>query len=253
MKALQNLSLQSKTVWPGSNLIMMPPLFIWKKSLLLVAGLLASVDDIVLEDEDAVKNQAAVAKRQLHRVARDAAPVVLQVAMDAELGQAQDSSDDIEDDLPDAPTTRALVAVVCEDLGRVLDQRDQELDIADGVGDIQLAPVGGRVPRRRRTHDEASDEEAQRRASNDAGDEAAGAGTGAGLEAPKRAEEILRGGDDAEDEGMQRKCDVVEGDGGEQAVMAGGVLAPHDGGVIQGDVGSEIRGETWGAQGGRGG
>lgn len=223
----------------------MSPVLFRKKPLLLVASSLTTVNHVVLEHENGVKHQAAVAEHKLYGVACDAAPVALEVAVDTKLRQAQDASNHIEDDLPDAPAARALVTVVGEDLGRIFDQRHQELDVANGVYNVQLAPVVCGIPRRGRPDNEAGDEDAQRGAGDDASDEAARASAGAGVEAPERAEQILRGGDEAENEGVYRKDDVVEGDGRGQAVVAGSILAAHDGGVVEGDVGSEVRGETW--------
>lgn len=57
-------------------------------------------------------------------------------------------------------------------------------------------------------------------------------------------EEVLRGGDDAEDEAVQREDDVVEGDGGGEAGVAGGVLGADGGGVVEGGVGGEVSGEA---------
>lgn len=222
----------------------MSPVLFWKKPLLLVASSLTTVNHIVLEHEDGVKHQAAVAEHKLYGVACDAAPVALEITVDTKLRQAQDASNHIEDNLPDAPAARALVTVVCEDLGRIFDQRHQELDVANSIYNVQLAPVGRGIPRRSRPDNETGNQDAQRGAGNDTRDEAARASAGAGFEAPGRAEEILRGSDEAEDEGVQRKDDVVEGDGRGQAVVAGGILAAHDGGVVEGDVGSEVGGET---------
>lgn len=227
-----------------SNLITMSPVLFWKKPLFLVASSLTTVNHIVLEHENGVKHQAAVAERKLYGVAGDAAPVTLKVAVDTKLRQAQDASHYVEDDLPDAPAARALVMVVGEDLRRIFDQRHQELDVANGVYNVQLTPVGRGIRRRSCPDNEASDDDAQPRAGYDTGDEAARASAGARVEAPEWAEEILRGGDEAEDEGVQRKDDVVKGDGRGQAVVAGGILAAHDGGVVEGDIGNKVRGET---------
>lgn len=222
----------------------MSPALFQKKPLLLVASSLTTVNHIVLKHEDGVKHQAAVTEHKLYGVACDAAPVMLEVAVNTKLRQAQDTSNHVEDDLPDAPAARALVAVVCEDLGRIFDQCHQELDVANGVYNVQLTPVGRRIPRRSRPDNETGNQDAQRGAGDDAGDEATRASAGGGFKAPERAEEILRGGDEAENEGVNRKDDVVEGDGRGQAVIAGGILAAHDGRVVEGDVGDKVRGET---------
>lgn len=227
-----------------SSLIAMSPVLFREKPLFLVAGNLTAVNHIVLEHENGVKKQAAVAEQKLYGVACYATPVMLEVAVDTKLRQAQDASNHVEEDLPNAPAARALVTVVGEDLGRKLDQRHQEFDVARGIDNVQLAPIGRGIPRWSRPDDDTADQDAQRAAGNDARDEAARASAGAGFEAPERAEEILRGGDEAEDEGVRRKDDVVEGDGRGQAVVAGGILAAHEGGVVEGGVGDEVCGET---------
>lgn len=43
---------------------------------------------------------------------------------------------------------------------------------------------------------------------------------------------------------MQREDDVVEGDGGREARVAGGVLRADSRGVVEGRVGDEVRGEA---------
>jgi hypothetical protein len=227
-----------------SNLIAMYPVLLWEKPLLLIASYLTTVEHIVLDYEDGVKHEAAVAKRKLYRVACDATPVMLEVAVDTKLRQAQDTSNHVEEDLPDAPAARALVTVVCEDLGCEFDQRHQELDVAKGIHNVQLDPVGRRVVRRSRPDNNADDEDAHRGTADDTGDEAAGARAGVALKAPERAEEILRGGDDTKDEGVQRKDDIVEGDGWGQAAVAGGILAAHDGRPVEEGIGNKIRSET---------
>lgn len=224
----------------------MSPVLFWEKPLFLVASSLTTINHIVLEHENGVEKQAAVAEHKFYGVACYATPITLKVAVDTKLRQAQDASNNVEEDLPNAPATRALVTVVGENLGREFDQRHQELDVASGIYNVQLAPIGRGILRWSRPDDDTGNQDAQRAAGDDARDEAArtSAGAGAGVEAPERAEEILRGGDEAEDEGVDRKDDVVEGDGRGQAVVAGGILAAHEGGVVEGDVGDEVCGET---------
>lgn len=99
----------------------------------------------MLQHEEHIKKDANLAQAKLDRVARDAAPVVLEVAVDALLADAQESAPEVQQDGPDAPALGALVAEVGEQLRRVLDERDDELDVANGVDNVEVAPVHGRV------------------------------------------------------------------------------------------------------------
>ncbi|CAG9999814.1 unnamed protein product [Clonostachys byssicola] len=204
------------------------------------------VEHVVLPDEDAVVGHARVAEHELDRVARDAAPVVLEVAVDPLLCDAQDPAQHVQEDLPDAPPLCALVAVVGDHLRRVLDERDDDLDVPDGVDDVELAPVDGRVAGARgQEDDEDGDDDAGHAAGADAQDGPARAGAAAGREPPQRpGEEVLRGDDEAEGEAVEGEDDVVELDGRGQAAVAGGVLRPDDGGVVEDGVGGKVRREA---------
>lgn len=139
----------------------------------------------MLPDEDTIVRHARVAEHELDRVPGDAAPVVLQVTVDALLGDAQDAAEHVQEDLPDAPALCALVAVVGHHLRRVLDEGDDDLDVADGVDDVEAAPVDGRVARARgEEDDEDGDDDPDDAAGADAEDGAARAGAAARGEPP---------------------------------------------------------------------
>ncbi|KAI9158718.1 Leucine--tRNA ligase [Paramyrothecium foliicola] len=218
-----------------------------------------TVKDVVLDDKDGIVEEANVAKGELDGVSGDTAPVAEQVAVDPLLGDAQDATGDVEQDLPDAPAGGAAVAPVGEDLGGELDEGDEQLDVAEGVDDVEGAPVGDGVESEGRGRvgagagrggtgggDEAEgDEDADDGAGRDAEDEAARACAGGAVgEGGPHGGHVLGGGDDGEDEGVQGEDDVVELDGRGEAVVAGGVLVAHDGGVVQGRVGGESAGSS---------
>ncbi len=142
---------------------------------------LLAVNHIVLQDEQHVEEYANLAEAKLDRVTRDAAPVVLEPAVDPLLRDAQHAARQVQQDLPDAPALGALVADVGAQLRRVLDERHDELDVAEGVDDVEVAPVDGGVngvTAARDTHDEVGDGDADEGASGQADGEAARAGGG---------------------------------------------------------------------------
>lgn len=217
----------------------------------VVAAALVTVNNIVLQDKEQIKEDANLAEAKLDGVARDAAPVVLEEAVDALLGDAEDAAGQVEQDLPDAPAVGALVADIGAQLRGVFDEGDGELDVAKGVDDVEVAPVGAGVDDAAAgpcaQDDEVGDADADKGAGGEADGEAARAGPrAADGEAPEGgADEVLRRGDEGENEAVQRKDDVVELDRGREAVVAGGVLAADGGGVVEGEVGEKVRGEAW--------
>lgn len=112
----------------------------------------------MLHDEHGIIKEGDVSKRKLDRIARDAAPVTLKIAIDALLRNAEHSAQEIEEDLPYAPALCALVPPVGESLRRVLDERDEHLDIADGVDDVERAPICARVDADAGSRSEEDDE-----------------------------------------------------------------------------------------------
>jgi hypothetical protein len=99
----------------------------------------------VLDNKGNVVDDADVAEGELDGVTGNAAPVALDVAVDGLLGDAEDSACNVKQDSPDTPAVGALVAPVDDELRGVLDEGDDDLDVADGVDDVELAPVAGRV------------------------------------------------------------------------------------------------------------
>lgn len=83
----------------------------------------------MLDEKDGIVQDGDVSERELDGIAGDAGPVVLHVAVDGLLGDAQEAAREVEEDLMDAPSNSRFVTVVKEDLRRVLDERHDELDI----------------------------------------------------------------------------------------------------------------------------
>lgn len=209
-------------------------------------GLLAAIiiQDVVLPHEDGVVEHGDVAQHELDGVPRDAGPGALQPGVDAQLADAEHAAGHVEQDLRDGPALGGAVAVVRDDLRRELDDGDEELDVADGVGDVKGAPAGG-VRGGRRVVDAGRDEsDGQEAAEREAEDGPRGRGRG-DAETPLR-EAVLRGGDEGEEEGVGGEGDVVELDGGGQAAVAEGVLLADYRGVVEGPVGEEVRKEACG-------
>lgn len=201
----------------------------------------------MLQYKRRIIDHARVAQGKLGRVPRDAAPVTLEPAVDGLLADAEHPARQVEQDLPDAPAAGAPVAPVGQQLGRVLDEGDDDLDVPGRVDDVERAPPGRRVEVRvaGAEDDETDGGDADEAARADAEGEAARSGAEAGLEPPQGAGgEVLRRGDGAEGEAVQSEGYVVELDGRGEAGVAGGVLGADGGGGVEGEVGGEVSGEA---------
>ncbi|KAG6003999.1 hypothetical protein E4U43_000812 [Claviceps pusilla] len=244
-----NLSAQN-LIQASSTLLVIAVLVARQKPLMLLValefapGLGVAVQDIMLHEKDAIVHKADVAERKFNGVSCDAAPVMLQVAIDALLPGAQEATGQVERDLPDAPALCALVAVVGQDLRPQLDHGNDELDVAQRVDEIEFAPVArgvdGAAVGSGRGGKSPGDEEGGEGAGRDADDEAAGTGARRAGEAPPRATQVLRYGDGGDDGGVQGKGDVVELDGWGETLVSGGVLAADEGGIVQSQGGKEV-------------
>lgn len=100
-----------------------------------------SVKNVMLGHEDDIVDHAHLTQGELDRVPCDTAPVPLEVAINTLLTHAEDTTCEIQEDLQDTPALSALVSVVCNNLGRVLDQGNDQLDVTHGIDDVQLDPV----------------------------------------------------------------------------------------------------------------
>lgn len=198
----------------------------------------------MLSDEDAVVDHADVAERKLDRVTRDAAPVTLLVAVNGLLADTQDATRQIEQDLRDAPTLGTLVVVVGDNLGRVLDQGHDKLDIADGIHNIQGDPIIERIVPSRGGNNDTRQNDPCDTAGGYPKDESAGSIPGAWGKVPQRGEQILGDGDDGQDQSVESKRDVVELDGGLEAAVTGSILGTDLRGVVESQVGDKVREEA---------
>lgn len=122
----------------------------------------------------------------------------------------------------------------------ILDQRDNQLDVRDGIHHIESTPARPRVTVARGPGDDECDEDNARDATKcDARDEAAGLGA-RGRGEPPETWKILAGCDAGEEKGVSGEGDIVEGDGRGKAMVACGVLGADDGRIVEAGVRDEV-------------
>lgn len=157
-----------------------------------------SIQHIVLRKENQIIDHRHLPQRKLDRIARNTAPVPLHRAVDDQLRNTQHAARKVQQDLPDAPPHRALVAVVRHHLRRVLNERDPQLHIADRIHSVQPAPVhpGLHRPLRHGRDQHDDNEHAHDAAECRPQNEARGAVAYGRREAPQRREQVLRGGEE---------------------------------------------------------
>lgn len=138
----------------------------------------------MLGDEDEIVDDAHVSQGELDGVPSNTAPVPLDVAVDTLLAHAEDSTREIEKDLDDTPALGALVAVVYDNLGRVLDQGHDQLDVTHSVNDVQLDPVRYGVMTRGSSDNEIRQDNTQDASNRNPDNESTGTITSASRESP---------------------------------------------------------------------
>lgn len=159
----------------------------------------------MLGHEANIVQHGYIAQGKLYRVARDAGPVALKVRVDALLGNAENTTSKVEQDLPDAPALGALVLRIVVQLWRVLDERHKELDVRDGIDDIEPGPGPPRVSCRSRVLSGNEDDDADNRqdgASGHTEDQTGWSGARRALKPPQRRKHVLRRRDGADDHGV---------------------------------------------------
>ena len=92
-----------------------------------------SIEQVVLTQEDGVKGHADGAQAKFDGVAGDTGPVALHGRVEHELNERQEAAGEVQQDLLDAPAGGRLARVVDPHLRHVLDDRHDQLDVADGV------------------------------------------------------------------------------------------------------------------------
>lgn len=188
----------------------------------------------MLPHEDSIIDHRHVPQRKLYRIPRDPRPVSLQPRVNALLRDGENPAREVEQDLPDGPAPRRLIPVVGDDLRRELDQRHDELDVRDGVRDVQGTPPARVLRGGRKRHDERDDGHAEEAPQREAQDRLAGP-RGGDAEGPG-GEDVLGRRDEGEEQGVEGEEDVVGLDGGGEVVVAEGVLRADGGGVGEGAV-----------------
>lgn len=106
------------------------------------------VKDIMLQHEERIIHHAHISQQEFYGIASETIPAALQVAINRQLGNAQHTTRQIQQDLPDAPTLRTLVPEIPQHLRCKLHQRYQQLNIAQRIYRIDVAPFRSRVQRR---------------------------------------------------------------------------------------------------------
>lgn len=87
----------------------------------------------MLGDEDQIKGNTDICQTQFEGISGNAAPVPLETGVNDQLHDGQDAPGEVKQDLHDTPSLGRFALVVEEDLWDVLDERGDELDIAQRV------------------------------------------------------------------------------------------------------------------------
>lgn len=87
----------------------------------------------MLHHEQHIKQNAHIRQTQLHRIARQAAPIVLQRAVGDQLHQAENPAAKVEKYLPDGPARCRFAAVVGERLRDVFEDCKEDFDVGEGI------------------------------------------------------------------------------------------------------------------------
>ena len=87
----------------------------------------------MLHHEYDIEENADVAQCEFDRISRHSGPIMLQIAVDSKLSNRQYSTHEVKEYLVDGPAVRRVVSIVGEDLRHVFDERDEELDVGDGI------------------------------------------------------------------------------------------------------------------------
>lgn len=183
----------------------------------------------MLVDEYRVVHHRNVTQSKLDGISCDARPVTLNIAVDALLSNAKNTAAKVQQNLNDAPTLGRLVAVVDEDLRRVLDDCDDQLDVGNGVNHIEPHPSMKRSLRAItfwRTQDNKDDGDDPHNAAKEyTEDESARFVSFAWCKPPNSGEEVLTRGDYGHQDAVQCEGDVVELHGWRKPLVAGGILS----------------------------
>lgn len=85
--------------------------------LFLPLAVFPPIQHIMLQHKHRVDHKTDIAQRELDRVTRQPAPIVLQARVNQQLRDGQDAADEVEQDLLDGPADGRLAKVVGVDLG----------------------------------------------------------------------------------------------------------------------------------------
>lgn len=151
----------------------------------------------MLYDKDRIVDERYLAEGKLYGISRDPGPVALAQGVNAHLSDAEDAAADVQQDLCDRPSVGRAVTRIGQDLGRVLDERDEQLHVAQRVHEVKQAPAvfGGAAdalwivvtePAGVNQDEERHDGHAQHAAAHDTEDKGARLTRGPDEDAPRR-------------------------------------------------------------------
>lgn len=198
----------------------------------------------MLQHEHDIKSHTHVPQPELDRVPRDAAPIALQFRINDQLHDTQHPTHEIQQDLRDAPSHGGFMLVVGVHLRHILNEGDEQLDITNGVDDVDPRParriITGPRPRSdEQAHEHNGQDAADRESPNDPTDVLCTLG-----EAPYALGELAPA-EGTHDDGVEGEDDVVQADGGlGRGGVADGVLAADHGGGVEGEGGDEVGDEA---------
>ena len=89
----------------------------------------SSVEDIVLQHEEDVKDNREETQPKLGGVTKQRTPVIIVVSYEEHLHHAECATCEVKQDIANAPTHCALPLVVHESLRDIFDESDAQLDI----------------------------------------------------------------------------------------------------------------------------
>lgn len=95
----------------------------------------------MLSDKEQIKCDRNHTESKFQRIAGNTAEVVLQACIDDQLDHAEDTSQDVEQNLIDGPAVGGLALEVDKSLRDIFDECHSELDVAETVEQIDPCPI----------------------------------------------------------------------------------------------------------------
>ena len=127
--AITSIAVGKQWVMLMSRIVIRARLFVFPLTLLFHGA----IENIVLRDEDDIEQQTDVCQAEFDRVARQAAPVCLQRAVNKQLNHAQESAAEVEQLLSDRLSDGRLPLEVGEDLRDIFPDGQNQFDVLDSI------------------------------------------------------------------------------------------------------------------------